>query len=50
MYSIQNKKMMIMNILDILKNYSDADHRLSQQDIIGLLKKDYGMIAERKCR
>lgn len=48
MYSIQNKKMMIMNILDILKNYSDADHRLSQQDIIGLLKKDYGMDAERK--
>ena len=48
MYSIQNKKMLIMNILDILKNYSDADHRLSQQDIIGLLKNDYGMDAERK--
>ena len=48
MYSIQNKKMMIMNILDILKNYSDADHRLSQQDIINLLEKDYGMKAERK--
>ena len=48
MYSIQNKKMMIMNILEILKKYSDADHRLSQQDIIALLKKDYGMNAERK--
>lgn len=37
-----------MNILEILKTYSDADHRLSQQDIIHYLQKDYGMSAERK--
>ena len=48
MYSIQNKKMMIINILEILKKYSDAEHRLSQQDIIDYLKKDYGMSVERK--
>ena len=34
------KKMLIMNILDILKRYSDANHTLSQKDIIVKLKKD----------
>ncbi len=29
MYSQQPKKMLIMNILDILKKYTDEDHRLS---------------------
>lgn len=46
--SIQPKKMLIMNILDILKKYSDADHRLTQKDIVELLEKRYGMPADRK--
>ena len=42
------KKMMIMNILDILKKYTDADHRLSQQDILRLLREEYNMEVGRK--
>ena len=37
-----------MNILNVLKNHSDEEHRLSQQDIIHFLKEDYDMEAERK--
>lgn len=48
MYTKQPKKLLIMNILDILRRYSDADHRLSQKDIVGILKKEYDMDADRK--
>ena len=48
MYNKQPKKMVIFNILEILKNYSDIDHRLTQQDIIEYLKKYYGMDVDRK--
>ncbi len=48
MYTVQPKKLMIINILEILKKYTDVDHRLSQRDIIELLKKDYSMNADRK--
>ena len=48
MYTKQPKKLMIMNILDILKQHSDAEHRLSQKDIIDLLKSEYNMDADRK--
>ena len=44
----QPKKMLIMNILDILRKYSDADHRLSQKDIEDILENEYGMIVDRK--
>lgn len=44
----QPKKLLIMNILDILKRYSDAEHRLSQKDIADILKKEYEMTADRK--
>ena len=30
MYTIPPKKMVIINILDILKKHSDMDHRLTQ--------------------
>ena len=30
------KKMLIMNILDILKRYTDEEHKLSQKQIIRL--------------
>ena len=48
MYTKQPKKLLIMNILDILRRYSDADHRLSQKDIIDILQTEYKMDADRK--
>ena len=44
----QPKKLLIVNILEILRKYSDADHRLSQREIMELLKSEYGMTADRK--
>ena len=48
MYTKQPKKLLIINILDILKKYSDEEHRLSQKDIVEILARDYDMQAERK--
>lgn len=48
MYTKQPKKLLIMNILDILRRYSDAEHRLSQKEIIDLLQSEYDMEADRK--
>jgi len=44
----QHKKLLIMNILDILRKYSDEDHRLSQRDIAEILENEYNMTADRK--
>ena len=48
MYTKQPKKMLIINILDILRKYSDEDHRLSQKDIVDILRKEYCMTVDRK--
>ncbi len=48
MYATGNKKMLNMLILDILKDYTDEDHRLTQQEIIQLLKKNYDMTCDRR--
>lgn len=48
MYTIPPKKMVTINILNILKKYSDMDHRLTQQDIAEILKKEYYMDVDRK--
>ena len=48
MHPIQPKKMLIMNIYDILKRYSDEEHRLSQKDILEILENEYSMKADRK--
>ena len=40
MYGKQPKKMLIMNILDILKRYTDEDHRLSQKEIMDILERE----------
>ncbi|MBQ9922283.1 MAG: WYL domain-containing protein, partial [Clostridia bacterium] len=48
MYTKQPKKLLIINILDILRRYSDEDHRLSQKDIVDILRKEYDMTADRK--
>lgn len=44
----QPKRLLIMNILDILKRYTDEDHRLSQKEIVDILKNEYDMTADRK--
>jgi len=48
MYTTQPKKMLIVNILEILKSYTDQDHRLSQKQIVDILEKDYNMKVDRK--
>ena len=48
MYGTGTKKMLNMLILDILREYSDEEHRLLQQDIIDLLDSNYGISCERR--
>lgn len=48
MYEKQSKKLLILNILDILRRYSDAEHTLSQKDIEDILNREYSMRADRK--
>ncbi len=42
-YGTETKKMLNILILEILRNYSDIEHHLSQQEIIRKLKSDYGI-------
>ena len=48
MYTKQPKKLTIMNILDILKRYTDENHRLSQKEIQDILEREYEMTVDRK--
>ena len=48
MCAVPPKKMLIVNILDILKRYTDENHRLSQKEIADILKTEYNMDVERK--
>lgn len=48
MCSLEPKKLIILRILDILTEYSDAEHKLRQKDIISLLNINYGIECERK--
>lgn len=48
MYATGNKKMLNMLILEILKVYSDEKHRLTQQEIMRLLKGNYDMDCDRR--
>lgn len=48
MDSLQPKKLLIINILDILKKYSDADNPLNQKKIAEILEQEYDMKADRK--
>ena len=43
-----NKKMLNMLILEILEKYTDEDHRLTQQEILKLLKENYGIECDRR--
>ena len=42
------KKLYILYILEVLKKYSDVEHKLRQQDIIKYLEADYGVVCDRK--
>ncbi|MBR0414636.1 MAG: WYL domain-containing protein [Clostridia bacterium] len=42
------KKIIILNILDILNRYTDCEHKLSQKEIQNILKNEYDMKVERK--
>jgi len=48
MYMEHPKKMLILDILEVLRNHSDCEHPLNQKQIIEWLEKDYGMTADRK--
>ncbi|MBR4342014.1 MAG: WYL domain-containing protein [Lachnospiraceae bacterium] len=48
MYATGNKKMLNMLILEILREYSDESHSLTQQEIIKLLKQNYDMECDRR--
>lgn len=48
MYATGNKKMLNMLILEILRKYSDENHALTQQEILRLLEKNYGMECDRR--
>lgn len=48
MYAMQPKKMLVMNLLEILRKYTDFYHRLNQKALMEKLDSDYGMKVERK--
>ncbi len=48
MDSLEPKKLALIRIWQILKDYSDDRHPLTQEHIANLLEQDYGIILERK--
>lgn len=48
MEGFEPKRLAILRILDILKEYSDINHPLTQEEIRNLLEKNYGISIERK--
>jgi predicted DNA-binding transcriptional regulator YafY len=48
MSSAEPKKLALIRIWQILKEYSDYDHPMTQDDIVKRLEKDYGIALERK--
>ena len=48
MESFESKKLALIRIWQILKDYSDYDHPLTQKDIAVKLENEYGIVIERK--
>ena len=48
MDNFEPKKLALLRIWQILKEYSDYDHPMTQEDIADRLEKDYGIVIERK--
>ena len=42
------KKLLIVNILEIMQKHSDRYHTLTQQEIVNLLESEYSVTADRK--
>ncbi len=47
-YGSQPKKMLIPNLLKLLKDCSGTDHKLTQKEMLDILKHDYDMTIDRK--
>ena len=48
MYGVYNKKNLNLIILKILWEYTDAEHTLMQQEIVKLVKDEYGLEIDRR--
>ncbi len=48
MESFEPKKMALIRIWQILKQYSDYNHPLTQEEISKHLESDFGIVIERK--
>ena len=48
MADIQPKKMLILNILEILKKHTNEHKTLTQKEIGDILQREYGMTVDRK--
>lgn len=48
MDSLERKKLAVLRILQILEQYSDYDHPMTQEDISNILERDYGISIDRK--
>ncbi len=48
MYGTGTKKMLNILILDVLKKYTDMDHRITQQEVLRILKREYDMDCDRR--
>lgn len=48
LYELRDKKALNMMILEVLEQYTDSDHRLTQQKIVDLLEKNYGVPCTRQ--
>ena len=48
MYQAQAKNLMVLYILNVLKEYTDEEHRLTQEEIREILERDYEMVVDRK--
>lgn len=47
-YGLRDKKALNMLVLEILEQYSDSDHCLTQQKIVDLLEENYGVACTRQ--
>ena len=48
MHTKPPKKLLIMNILDILETHTDENHTLTQKEIVEILESKYDMAVDRK--
>lgn len=48
MYGNDKKKLLILLVLDVLERNTDADHHLTQQEILRILDSEYGVVCDRR--